>query len=62
MAQEKLKVLRIAKDIIKSICMRYGVSTKEKLYEAIKLKRIASHPACEDHISWKNMAKYLTGV
>ncbi|MGB2728584.1 MAG: hypothetical protein WBD09_08940 [Halobacteriota archaeon] len=31
-----------------------SVFSKEELYEAIKSKQIASHPAWEDYIVWKN--------
>ena len=33
--------------------------SKEELYEAIKAKKIASHPAWEDYIVWKNKERYI---
>ncbi|MGB2841716.1 MAG: hypothetical protein WBC40_04465 [Halobacteriota archaeon] len=36
-----------------------SVFSKEELYEAIKSKQIASHPAWEDYIVWKNKEKYI---
>jgi hypothetical protein len=33
--------------------------SKEALYEAIKTKKIASHPAWEDYIVWKNKERYV---
>jgi len=38
---------------------RYNVMSKEELYEAIKTKKIASHPAWEDYIIWKNKERYV---
>jgi len=37
---------------------RYNFASKEDLYEAIKSKKIPSHPAWEDYIVWKNKEKY----
>ena len=41
------------------ICARYNVISKEELYEAIKSTKIASHPAWEDYIVWKNKERYV---
>ena len=46
--------IRLAEADIADIRERYNVISKEELYEAIKAKKIASHPAWEDYIVWKN--------
>jgi len=39
---------------------RYNVALKEELYEAIKSKKIPSHPAWEDYIVLENKEKYIS--
>jgi len=51
--------IRLAEVDIADIRERYNVISKEELYEAIKSKRIASHPAWEDYIVWKNKERYV---
>jgi len=41
---------------------RYNVALKEDLYEAIKSKKIPSHPAWEDYIVRKNKEKYVNDL
>lgn len=53
------KEIRLAEMDIADLRDRYNVTSKEKLYEAIKSKKIPSHPAWEDYIVWKNKEKYL---
>jgi len=51
--------IRLAEADIADIRERYNVISKEELYEAIKSKKIASHPAWEDYIIWKNKDRYI---
>lgn len=51
--------IRLAEVDIADIRERYNVISKEELYEAIKSKKIASHPAWEDYIVWKNKERYV---
>ena len=51
--------IRLAKADIADLRERYNVMSKEELYEAIKTKKIASHPAWEDYIVWKNKERYI---
>ncbi len=51
--------IRLAEADIADIRERYNVISKEELYEAIKSNKIASHPAWEDYIVWKNKARYV---
>jgi hypothetical protein len=51
--------IRLAEADIADIRERYNVISKEELYEAIKSKKIASHPAWEDYIVWKNKERYV---
>ena len=51
--------IRLAEADIADIRERYNVISKEELYEAIKAKKIASHPAWEDYIVWKNKERYI---
>jgi len=51
--------IRLAEADIADIRERYNVISKEGLYEAIKSKKIASHPAWEDYIIWKNKERYM---
>lgn len=53
------KEIRLADMDISDIMDRYDVASKEDLFEAIKSKKIASHPAWEDYIVWKNKEKYV---
>ena len=50
--------IKLAEDDIADMRERYTVFSKEELYEAIKSKQIASHPAWEDYIVWKNKEVY----
>jgi hypothetical protein len=56
------KEIRLAEADIADLVDRYDVSSKEGLYEAIKSKRISSHPAWEDYIVWKNKEKYVNDL
>jgi hypothetical protein len=51
--------IRLAEADIADIRERYNVISKEGLYEAIKSNKIASHPAWEDYIIWKNKDRYI---
>jgi hypothetical protein len=53
------KEIRLADADISDIMDRYNVASKEDLFEAIKSKKISSHPAWEDFIVWKNKEKYV---
>lgn len=53
------KEVRLAEMDIADLRDRYNVASKEELYEAIKSKKIPSHPAWEDYIVWKNKEKYI---
>ena len=53
------KEIRLAELDIADIREKYDVITKEDLYEIIKLKKIKSHPAWEDYITWKNKEEYI---
>ncbi|UUX92522.1 hypothetical protein [Methanoplanus endosymbiosus] len=51
--------IRLAEMDIADVRERYNVLSKEDLYEAIKGRKIESHPAWEDYIVWKNKEKYI---
>jgi hypothetical protein len=51
--------IRLSEVDIADIRVRYNVISKEELYDAIKTKKIASHPAWEDYIVWKNKERYV---
>jgi len=51
--------IKLSEADIADIRERYNVMSKEELYEAIKTKKIASHPAWEDYIIWKNKERYV---
>ena len=51
--------LRLSEADIADIRERYNVISQEELYDAIKTKKIASHPAWEDYIVWKNKERYI---
>jgi len=51
--------IKLSEADIADIRERYNVMSKEELYEAIKTKKIASHPAWEDYIVWKNKEWYV---
>jgi hypothetical protein len=53
------KEIRLAEADIADLIDRYYVASKEELYEAIRSKKIPSHPAWEDYIIWKNKEKYI---
>ncbi len=53
------KEIRLAEVDISDLMDRYDVASKEDLYEAIKSRKIPSHPAWEDYIVWKNKEKYV---
>ena len=53
------KEIRLAEEDIADLMDRYNVASKEDLYEAIRSKKIPSHPAWEDYIIWKNKEKYI---
>jgi ABC-type phosphate/phosphonate transport system ATPase subunit len=50
----------LAEEEIVRIRARYNVVSKEALYEAIMDGRVASHPAWEDYIVWKNKEAHIT--
>jgi hypothetical protein len=54
--------IKCAEEDIADIRERYAVFSKEELYEAIKSKQIASHPAWEDYIVWENKEKYIADL
>jgi hypothetical protein len=54
--------IRLAEADIADIRERYTVLSKEELYEAIKSLKIASHPAWEDYIVWKNKERYISDL
>ena len=56
------KEIRLAESDISDIIDRYNVPSKEDLYNAIKSKKIPSHPAWEDYIVWKNKEKYIKAL
>ncbi len=56
------KEIRLAEADIADLMYRYNVASKEDLYEAIKSKKIPSHPAWEDYIVWKNKEKYVNDL
>jgi len=51
--------IRLTEADIADIRERYNVVSKEALYEAIKTKKVVSHPAWEDYIVWKNKERYI---
>ena len=51
--------IRLSEVDIADIRARYNVKSKEELYDAIKTKKIASHPAWEDYIVWENKERYV---
>ena len=51
--------IRAAELEIANIRDRYGVFSKENLYESIKNGRVVEHPAWEDYIVWKNKAAHI---
>ncbi len=53
------KEIRLAEADIADLVDRYDVTSKEVLYEAIRSKKISSHPAWEDYIVWKNKEKLI---
>ncbi len=53
------KEIRLAEMDIADLRDRYNIASKDELYEAIKSKKIPSHPAWEDYIVWKNKEKYI---
>lgn len=56
------KEIRLAEADIADLIDRYNVALKEDLYEAIKSKKMPSHPAWEDYIVWKNKEKYINDL
>ncbi|VVB88696.1 Uncharacterised protein [uncultured archaeon] len=56
------KEIRLAEMDIADLRDRYNAASKEELYEAIKSKKIPTHPACEDYIVWKNKEKYIADL
>ncbi len=56
------KEIRLAEADIADLRDRYNVASKDELYEAIKSKKIPSHPAWEDYIVWKNKEKYIADL
>lgn len=56
------KEIRLAEMDIADLRDRYNAASKDELYEAIKSKKIPSHPAWEDYIVWKNKEKYIADL
>ncbi|GFO96492.1 hypothetical protein ig2599ANME_0681 [groundwater metagenome] len=56
------KEIRLAEADIADLIDRYYVASKEELYEAIRSKKIPSHPAWEDYIVWKSKEKYINDL
>ena len=56
------KEIRLADADIADLMDRYNAASKEDLYEAIKSKKISSHPDWEDYIVWKNKEKYVNDL
>ncbi len=56
------KEIRLAEADIADFRDRYNVASKEELYEAIKSKKIPSHPTWEDYIVWKNKENYIADL
>ena len=54
--------LRLTEADIADLRERYNVITREELYEAITTKNIASHPAWDDYIVWKNKERYIADL
>jgi len=54
--------IRLAEADIADIRERYSVLSKDELYEAIRSLKIASHPAWEDYIVWKNKERYIADL
>ncbi|BDZ71410.1 hypothetical protein [Methanobacterium petrolearium] len=52
------KEIRLSEMEIADMREKYDVASKEDLYKLIESKAIASHPAWEDYITWKNKEKY----
>lgn len=53
------KEIRLAEEEIAHIREKYNVKSKKTLYKKIKSKEIASHPAWEDYLTWKNKERYI---
>ncbi len=53
------KEIRLAEWEIAQIRERYDVFSKESLYQAIKDREVAGHPAWEDYIAWKNKETHI---
>ncbi|MCZ7360378.1 MAG: hypothetical protein O8C55_09905 [Candidatus Methanoperedens sp.] len=53
------KEIRLAEADIADLMDRYNVASKEGLHDAIRSKKIPSHPAREDYIVWKDNEKYI---
>ena len=56
------KEIRLSEADIADIRDRYNLASKDDLYEAIKSKKIPSHPAWEDYIVWKSKEKYIADL
>jgi len=54
--------IRLAEADIADLRERYSVLSKEELYVGIKSTKIASHPAWEDYIVWKNKERYIADL
>jgi hypothetical protein len=51
--------IRLAEEDIADIREKYLVTNKSELEKKIKNKKIYSHPAWEDLISWENTENYI---
>ena len=51
--------IRLAELDIADVREKYLVTSKEELEERIRNKRIHSHPAWEDLITWENAEKHI---
>ncbi len=53
------KEMSLVESDLMDISERYDTNTKEELYNRIKANDVASHPAWEDYITWKNKEEYI---
>ena len=51
--------IRLAEEDIADIRDKYLVATRAELEKNIKSKKISSHPAWEDIITWENIEEYI---
>jgi len=54
--------IRLAELEIANIRERYGVFSKEELYQAIEEGNVVEHPAWEDYIIWQNKLAHISNL